>query len=135
MEEVATVRVIVGDTDAGGIAYYGNYLRWFEIGRAELIRKRGIAYRELTEMGVHLPVTRAEVRYLAPARYDDLLRIHAEVREVGRARLSIAYRIERDDGKAIAEGSTSHAFTDPSGKVVRPPGPFLARVMGQTKRL
>ena len=124
MERVATARVIFGDTDAMGIAYYGNYLRWFEIGRVELLRRRGIVYRDLTRRGVHLPVTRAEVRYLASARYDDALVIRAGIRDLKRASVSFAYRIERDDGTPLAEGSTTHAFTDDRGRIVRVPGGF-----------
>ena len=126
MEPVATARVIFGDTDAMGIAYYGNYLRWFEVGRVELLRRRGLVYRELTHRGIHLPVTRAEIRYLASARYDDALVIHAGIREVKRASVSFSYRIDRDDGTPLAEGSTTHAFTDDCGRIVRVPGGFPA---------
>ena len=88
MEKVATVRVLFADTDAMGIVYYANYLRWFETGRVELMRNLGMAYRELTGIGVHLPVTEASVRYMAPARYDDILDIHAEVRGFRRASIT-----------------------------------------------
>ncbi len=126
MEQVATARVIFGDTDAMGIAYYGNYLRWFEVGRVELLRRKGMVYRDLTRRGIHLPVTRAEVRYLASAQYDDALVIRAAIRELKRASVSFAYRIEREDGTALAEGSTTHAFTDGQGRIVRVPGGFPA---------
>ena len=56
VEHVATVRVIFGDTDAAGIVYYGNYLRWFEVGRAELMRQKGFSYLVTMERGVLLPV-------------------------------------------------------------------------------
>ena len=131
MERVATARVIFGDTDAMGIVYYANYLRWFEIGRVELLRLRGMAYRDLTHRGIHLPVTRAEVRYLTPARYDDVLVIHAGIRELKRASVSFSYRIERDDGTRLAEGSTTHAFTDDAGRVVRAPGGFPKVMAGE----
>lgn len=104
-----------------GIVYYGHYLRWFEVGRAELMRRKGFAYREMTEADVHLPVIESHAVYRSPARYDDILDIHAEVREVRGVRLSFGYRIARgDDGKTLVEGYTVHAFTDSSGKVVRP---------------
>lgn len=132
MERVATIRVIFGDTDAMGIAYYANYLRWFEMGRAELMRKRGMAYRELTGIGVHLPVTEASVRYLSPARYDDLLAIHSEIRDLKRASISFGYRIEKEEGTLLAEGVTVHAFTDGDGKVVRVPVLFTEKTgLGQ----
>ncbi len=128
MERVATARVIFGDTDAMGIVYYANYLRWFEIGRVELLRRRGMIYRDLTQRGIHLPVTRAEIHYIAPARYDDGLVIHAGIRDLKRASISFAYRIELDDGTRLAEGSTTHAFTDDRGRIVRVPDGFPIRV-------
>lgn len=132
MEQVATVRVLFGDTDAMGIVYYANYLRWFEAGRVELMRKHGMACRELNGMGIHLPVTEAWIRYLSPARYDDLLAIHAEVREIRRASIAFRYRIEGKDGTLLADGSTVHAFTDVDGKIVRVPGSFIEKTgLGQ----
>ncbi|MGZ8427886.1 MAG: acyl-CoA thioesterase [Candidatus Deferrimicrobiaceae bacterium] len=132
MERVAEVRVLFADTDAMGIVYYANYLKWFEAGRVELMRSMGMAYRELTGIGVHLPVTEATVRYLSPARYDDRLAIRAEVRGFRRASITFGYRIEREDGTLLADGSTVHAFTDGDGKVVRVPEPFLAKTgLGQ----
>ena len=65
------VRVRYGDIDQMGFAYYANYLRWFEIGRAEMMRSLGRSYREVEEAGVRLPVVEAWCRYLKPARYDD----------------------------------------------------------------
>jgi len=127
MEKVATVRVLFADTDAMGIVYYANYLKWFETGRVELMRSLGMAYRELTGIGVHLPVTEASVRYLSPARYDDFLDIHAEVRGFRRASISFGYRIKREDGALLADGSTVHAFTDGDGKIVRVPALFLEK--------
>jgi acyl-CoA thioester hydrolase len=127
MERVATVRVLFADTDAMGIVYYANYLKWFETGRVELMRKLGMAYRELTGIGVHLPVTEAVVRYLSPARYDDLLAVHAEVRGCKRASIAFGYRIEREDGSLLADGATVHAFTDGDGKIIRVPDSFLEK--------
>lgn len=130
MEPVATIRVLFADTDAMGIVYYANHLRWFEVGRVELMRTMGMAYRELTERGIHLPVTGAQVRYLSPARYDDRLEIRAAVRELGRASITFAYRILRaDDGARLAEGSTTHAFTDGTGRVIRIPPEIRRRFL------
>src|SRR4030066_1083255 len=132
MERVAEVRVLFADTDAMGSAYYANYLKGFESGRVELMRSMGMAYRELTGIGVHLPVTEANVRYLSPARYDDLLAIRAEVRGGRGAGTTFGYRIEREDGTLLADGSTVHAFTDGSGEGVRIPETFLAKTgLGQ----
>jgi acyl-CoA thioester hydrolase len=124
LEHVATVRVIFGDTDAAGIVYYANYLRWFEVGRAELMRRRGFSYLDTMDRGVLLPVTEAGTRYHASARYDDVLRIHAEIRDVRGVRLTFGYLIERDDGTSLVTGHTVHAFTGRDGRPVRPPAEF-----------
>ena len=126
VELVATIRVIFGDTDAAGIVYYGNYLRWFEVGRAELMRRKGFSYLDTMERGVLLPVIEAGARYHASARYDDELRIHAGVRDVRGVRLTFGYRIDRDDGTRLVTGHTVHAFTGRDGRPVRPPPEFRA---------
>jgi acyl-CoA thioester hydrolase len=124
LEHVADVRVIFADTDAMGIVYYATYLKWFEAGRIELVRRGGMTYRDLMERGIHLPVVEASIRYLCPARFDDRIRINAEVRKLGGASVTFGYRLERHDGKVLAEGDTLHAFTDGTGKVVRAPADF-----------
>lgn len=128
MERVAAIRVTYADTDAMGVAYYANYLRWLEIGRTELMRRMGVPYAALAGSGIHLPVTEARVRYMAPARYDDLIHVHAEIRELGRARIAFSYRIDREDGRTLTEGHTVHAFTDGHGRVVPVPPDLAGRI-------
>ncbi len=73
------IRVLYGDTDAGGVVYNANYLRYFEFGRTEMMRERVCSYREIEELGFILPVTECWARYKAPAFYDDLLTVETEV--------------------------------------------------------
>ena len=109
-----------GDTDQMGVAYYANYLYWFEIARTEWLRAHGKSYRELEGEGVILPVTEAYCRYLASARYDDRLRLWAWVGDLGRATVQFDYRIERAaDDKLLAIGHTRHCFLDRGGRPVR----------------
>ena len=123
------VRVRYGDTDQMGFAYYANYLRWFEIGRAEMMRSLGMSYRAIEESGIHLPVMEAHCRYLEPARYDDEVAIETGVAYQGRARVQFAYRIVRvADGALLAHGGTEHCCLDPQGRPVRPPAELLALV-------
>lgn len=68
-----TCRVIYGDTDNMGPAYYGNYFRWFEMGRNELFRSMGLAYATAERRGLYLPVAETYCKYLQPAKYDDFL--------------------------------------------------------------
>jgi acyl-CoA thioester hydrolase len=129
LPEVARVRVIYGDTDQMGMVYYGNYLRYFEIARNEFLRRAGVPYREFEEThGLRLPVAEAAIRYQRSARYDDELRLHAAVLEMGRASARFDYEIRRDDGGAaprgelLVSGHTLHACIDVAGKVTRLPG-------------
>lgn len=104
------LRVIFGDTDAMGVVYHGNYLRYFEAGRTEYLRGCGARYRDLEAEGFLLPVTEANVRFVRPARYDDLVRVETSVAELGRASLRFGYRLVRDeDGELLATGHTDHA--------------------------
>jgi acyl-CoA thioester hydrolase len=122
----AQMRVLYGDTDAMGQAYYGNYLRWFEHGRTEWFRACGMSYRGLEEKGVYLPVIEAHCRYRKPAFYDDILTIVTCFRFSGPARLRFDYDVRRDaDGELLASGYTVHACVDRKRKVLKPPGYLL----------
>ena len=70
-----TYRVIYGDTDAAGVVYNANYLRYFEIGRTEMMRAWALPYSAIEELGCILPVTESYLRFKAPAAYDDLITI------------------------------------------------------------
>lgn len=108
-------RVTYAETDKMGFVYYGNYLVYFEIGRTELIRASGFAYKELEDAGYFLPVIEASCRYHKPARYDDLLTIRTQVSEFKGIRLGFSYEILRGE-ELLAEGSTTHAFMDAEGR-------------------
>ncbi len=121
------LRVRYGDTDQMGWVYYGNYLRWFEIGRAEMMRSLGRSYRSVEdEDGVLLPVLEARCRYLRGARYDELVTIATGVLASGRATVEFGYRVLGEDGALCAFGMTAHCCTDRGGKLVRPPGRLKA---------
>lgn len=115
------VRVLYADTDRMGVVYYANYLRWFEAGRNEFIRAKGLRYRDFEErFGLVLPVAEAGVKYLEPARYDDLIQVETSLVEMGRASARFAYRLMREDA-VITTGFTVHACVDGSGRIVRMP--------------
>jgi acyl-CoA thioester hydrolase len=126
---VATeLRVIYGDTDQMGVVYYANYLRFFEAGRNEFIRAKGLRYRDFEEgYALRLPVTEASVHYQLPARYDDLLRLETSLAQLRRASAAFAYRLVRD-GQVLATGRTVHACIDLEGKVRRLPEALVARL-------
>lgn len=114
-------RVIYGDTDCGGVMYYANYLRLFEMGRTELIRKKGLSYREIEEdLGIILPVVEVYAKYKAPAKYDDILIIKTALSEVKSFKISFSYEIYRN-GELLCEGKTLHVPINREGKIVRLP--------------
>lgn len=128
------IRVRYADTDQMGFAYYAHYLRWFEIGRAEMLRSLGWSYRAVEEAGIQLPVLEARCRYLKPARYDDELTIESGVLEVRRASVRFGYRIVKEpDRELLAIGETEHCFLDREGRPARPPA-RMAELLAQAPR-
>jgi len=122
-------RVTYAETDAMGIVYYANYLRWFEVGRTELMRSLGIAYKEIEEQGTFLPVSEVFCKYHASATYDDVLIIETSIDFLKRASLQFAYRILRKaDGTELVTGSTLHAFVDQEGRIVKVPSTLRAKL-------
>lgn len=121
LPETARYRVLFGDCDPMRIVYYANYLRFFEIGRAELFRALGHPFVDYVAQGRYLAVVGAACRYHAPARYDDEVRIHAGVTHLGRARLGIAYDIRGPGGAQLVTGHTDHAVLDDAGRPQRLP--------------
>lgn len=117
-----TLRVRYAETDRMGVVYYANYLVWFEVARADLLRTLGWTYREMEESGVGLPVIEARCEYRAPARYDDEIVILTEGWLRSPVRMEFRYRISRKaDGVVSAEGMTMHAAVGNDGRPCRLP--------------
>ena len=116
------IRVRYAETDRMGIAYYANYLVWFEVGRTEWLRETGWTYRAMEEDGLALPVIEACCEYKAGARYDDELEIRTTGRLVSPVRLAFDYEVvRRGDGVVVATGHTIHATLNRAGRPVRLP--------------
>ncbi len=106
---VVKIRVIYADTDAMGIVYHTNYIRWFEIGRTELMREAGVVYDEMEKEGFF-------------ARYDEIVIVETRIEYFRRASVKFAYEIwDEKREKLLVEGSTTHAFLNREGKIVRAP--------------
>ena len=110
------IRVRYAETDRMGLLHHANYLVYFEEGRTELLRSLGFTYRDLEDQGFLLVLTKAEVRYRAPARYDDLLTLHTTVMRTTSVRIDHSYRLMRND-VLLAEGSTTLACVDREGRI------------------
>ncbi len=129
-----TTRVLYGDTDAGGVVYNANYLRYFEIGRTELMRAWVSSYRDIEALGLVLPVTECWSRYKAPAFYDDLLNIETSIAEISNIKCRFNYRILREEPqlerpKLLVKGYTIHAAVTRDGKLARLPEDILRRML------
>lgn len=121
------IRVIYADTDAMGIVYHTNYIKWFEIGRTELLRCIGIVYAEVEAQGYNLPLTEAYCHYLLPAKYDQIIIVETEMEYLKRASMKFNYTIwDEYKEKILVEGYTVHACTNNLGKIVRVP-PFIVK--------
>ena len=106
-------RVIYADTDAGGVVYYANYLRWFEAGRRELLRSLDIDYSALQRKGILLPVVEAHCNYHKPARYDDIVVVETGIKEVKNKSVKFENTVVRKKGgKILASGYTVNVFID-----------------------
>jgi len=116
------VRVIYADTDAMGIVYHTNYIKWFEIGRSEILRDLGIPYAQIERLGYSWPVTELSCRYLSPARYDELVVVETSILEVKRASIKFTYLIwDERQAKVLVEGDSVHACINKEGKIARIP--------------
>ncbi|MBO8151714.1 MAG: acyl-CoA thioesterase [Candidatus Neomarinimicrobiota bacterium] len=111
-------RVRYKDVDRMGVMYYSRYFEIFEEARTELLREIGITYREMEEKGFSLPVVEAHCRYKRPALYDNVLEVYCWVSEFSGVRMTIDYDVLQN-GVSIAQGSTTHAVTNDSGRITR----------------
>ncbi len=128
MQKVSEIRVRYAETDAMGIVYHANYLVWMEIARTELFRLLGLPYTQFESEGLALAVVDAALRYKAPAKYDDLLELHAEVTEVSSRKVVFSYKVLRGD-VLLCEGETVHLFVNQDGRAVSAGGfPILQNV-------
>jgi acyl-CoA thioester hydrolase len=109
---VTRVRVRFADTDAQGVAHNSAYLVWFEVARVEYLREHAGGYQALRDLGIEALVLETFCRYRVPARFDDVLELHARCLDVRGARFRYEYVIVREDGVLLADGWTAHACVD-----------------------
>lgn len=105
------------ETDQMGIVHHSVYPIWFEVARTEYIKKLGITYSEMEELGVMLPLINLTCTYKIPAKYEDEIIIHASVKKITYTKILFYYELEKDNN-IIASGSTEHGFAN--SKTFRP---------------
>ncbi|SKC74079.1 acyl-CoA thioesterase [Ohtaekwangia koreensis] len=116
------IRVRYGETDQMGYVYYGFYAMYYEVARVESLRQLGLSYKEIEAMGIMMPVLENHSKYLAPGRYDELLRIVTTIPEKPSIKIRFQYEIFNEEDKLINRGETLLVFVDKITKrPCRPP--------------
>ncbi|EMI22246.1 4-hydroxybenzoyl-CoA thioesterase [Rhodopirellula maiorica SM1] len=123
------LRVRYDECDPMGFVHHSNYLRYFEIGRTELLRASGGCYAEMEEAGVLVVVVRVDCRYRRPAKYDDLITVHTTIARVTAAKIIHEYSITRvnpsGEPEPIVDATVTLAVIDREGKLQRVPQTLL----------
>ena len=109
-----TIRVRYAETDRMGLLHHANYLVYFEQGRIELLRSLGQSYKHWEDQGYLMVLTKIEVRYRRPVRYDDLVTVRTSVVRTTAVRIDHRYEVLRD-GLLVAEGASTLACVDRDG--------------------
>jgi acyl-CoA thioester hydrolase len=111
------LRVRYAETDQMGVVYYGNYAQYFEVGRVESIRALGYTYKEMEAAGVIMPVVEMQIKYLRPAKYDDLITIKSQIRELPTAhKITFHQEVYNEAGELLVAGFVSLYFMDKNMK-------------------
>jgi acyl-CoA thioester hydrolase len=104
------LRVQYYETDQMGVVHHSNYIRYFEIGRTEMMRRIGLTYKEVEDSGTVMPIIGVEARYFFPAHYDEIICVKSFIKEMPKARMTVYYEIYNEQGKLLADGNTTLAF-------------------------
>ncbi len=116
-------RVPFFDTDAMGIVHHANYVRYLELSRVQFLEEHDVPYTKYLELGIHVAVTRVDVQYRSPARFDDIVLVDCWLEWVKNASLRFGYemRLEAAPGALVAQAGTEHAAVDDHGRLTRVP--------------
>ena len=106
------LRVRYGETDKMGIVYHGNYAQYFEIGRTEWLRNFGISYKKMEDDGIMLPVISLSINYKRSARYDDLIKVKTELKNLPTAKIEFDYEITNENDEILTTGNSVLVFMD-----------------------
>lgn len=132
-EHEIEVRVRYSETDQMGVVYHGNYLPYFEIGRVEWLRSKGISYQSMEQGGIALPIVSLTLNYKKPARYDELLTIKTIFKSQSSVKLEFDCEIRNEVGELLTTGYFLLVFVDiKTGRPVAPPK-YLAPLFEQLR--
>ena len=116
------IRVRYSETDQMRVVYHGNYAQYFEIGRVEWLRNKGISYKWMEENGIMLPVVSLTMNYKKSARYDELLTIKTILKNRTTVKIEFDYELYNESEELLTTGNSILVFVDmKTGKPVSPP--------------
>lgn len=122
------IRVRYKDTDRMNVVYYGNYLTFFEVGRAELMRHLGFSYADFEKQGYTLMVIEAAAKYHANVGYDALVTVKTKIADLRKVRMRFVYEVFDEEDNLLVNGYTVHACMNQGKKPVRIPEDFQKMV-------
>lgn len=121
-EQEVKIRVRYSETDQMGVVYHGSYIPYFEIGRVEWLRNKGVSYKSLEEDGVALPIVSMHINYKKPARYDDLLTVTTKLRNYSGVKIEFDCEIRNENEELLTNAHFILVFVDVKlGKPIMPP--------------
>lgn len=122
MNNILKVKIYYEDTDAGGVVYYANYLKYFERARTEFLDSLGVKVSDYAKKGIKFVVVRTEIDYVSAAQLGDVLEIETEIFELKKVSLSFRYKVRKEiDKKLVVEGVTKLACVDNNLKLIKIP--------------
>ncbi|MBG90513.1 MAG: acyl-CoA thioesterase [Actinobacteria bacterium] len=121
-ESIWKTRVYIGDTDQGGVVYYGKYLYWLEAARIEYLRELGVSYQDLQTQKIGLNVLHVDIKYRAPLRFDDKVSIMTQVQKVSKASLIMGSVISNDQHECAQAQVKLACINESTWKVQALPG-------------
>lgn len=129
VEHEIRTRVRYADTDTMGVVYYANFLVWFESGRVELLRSRGVVYRDIELLGIFIPVIEVQASYLAPGRFDDELVVKTKLTGIGRTSMRFENEIFKlPKMELLCKGYTVHVVVGKDGRPIPVPDDIRAKL-------
>ncbi|AMV72031.1 thioesterase family protein [Desulfuromonas carbonis] len=128
MTRSMSLTVRYAETDAQGIVHHSRYLIWFEEGRSDFLRQQGLHYRDFEKAGYFIVVAEAEVKYRAPALYEDVVTVETTLVRMRGKVIEFSYRASNEAGTLLAEGRTRHVVLGPDRRPTPLPDSLLEAI-------
>lgn len=116
------IRVRYPEVDQMGYVHHSRYWQYFEMGRIEMLRQQGYSYAEMERTGIFVVMAKAAIRYLLPAKFDELIIVKTMIKKMGAARIDYEYEVRRkDDNTLLCTAETTLASVDKTGQLTALP--------------